>query len=126
MSQPFPGDVATAERADLDRHFGGWMAEADGKIRKMPVVERKEMRDELYGYAIDIAKGRGDAKGAHLLKMLPQTNLYATGLVGNRLSQGKEAVDLQPGAGDRLKTDIVGKAGNGGSQYLGRARLDTQ
>jgi hypothetical protein len=23
----------------------------------MPVAERKEMRDELYGYAIDIAKG---------------------------------------------------------------------
>jgi type IV secretion system T-DNA border endonuclease VirD2 len=55
--QPFPGDVATAERADLDRHFSGWMAEAERKIRKMPVAERKEMRDELYGYAIDIAKG---------------------------------------------------------------------
>ena len=27
--QPFPGNVATVERADLDRHFSGWMAEAD-------------------------------------------------------------------------------------------------
>jgi type IV secretion system T-DNA border endonuclease VirD2 len=108
--QPFPGDVATAERADLDRHFSGWMAEAEGKIRKMPVAERKDMRDELYGYAIDIAKGLGDARGAQLLQMLPQTKLYATGLEGDRLTQGKEAVELQPGAADRLKTEIVGKA----------------
>jgi type IV secretion system T-DNA border endonuclease VirD2 len=108
--QPFPGDIATAERADLDRHFSGWMAEAEGKIRKMPVAERKEMRDELYGYAIDIAKGLGDARGAQLLQMLPQTKLYATGLEGDRLMQGREAVDLQPSASDRLKTDIVGKA----------------
>jgi type IV secretion system T-DNA border endonuclease VirD2 len=108
--QPFQGDVATAERADLDRHFSGWMAEAEGKIRKMPIAERKGMRDELYGYAIDIAKGLGDARGAQLLQLLPQTKLYATGLEGDRLTQGREAVDLQPGAADRLKTDIVSKA----------------
>lgn len=108
--QPFPSDVATVERADLARHFSGWMAEAEGKIRKMPVAERKDMRDELYGYAIDIAKGLGDARGAQLLHMLPQTKLYGTGLEGDRLTQGREAVDLQPGAADRLKTDIVGKA----------------
>jgi type IV secretion system T-DNA border endonuclease VirD2 len=86
------------------------MAEAESKIRKMPVAERKEMRDELYGYAIDIAKGLGDGRGAQLLQMLPQTKLYATGLEGDRLTQGREAVDLQPGAADRLKTDIVSKA----------------
>jgi type IV secretion system T-DNA border endonuclease VirD2 len=108
--QPFPGDVVTAERADLDRHFSRWMAEAEGKIRKLPVTERKDMRDELYGYAIDIAKGLGDARGAQLLQMLPQTKLYTTGLEGDRLTRGKEAVDLQPGAAERLKTDIVGKA----------------
>ena len=108
--QPFPGDVATVERADLDRHFSGWMAEAEGKIRKMPVAERKDMRDELYGYAIDIAKGLGDARGAQLLQMLPQTKLYATGLEGDWLTQGREAVDLQPGAAERLKNDIVGTA----------------
>ncbi len=108
--QPFPGDVATVERADLDRHFSGWMAEAEGKIRKMPVAERKEMRDELYSYAIDIAKGLGDARGAQLLQMLPQTKLYATGLEGDQLTQGREAVDLQPGAAEQLKADIVGKA----------------
>jgi type IV secretion system T-DNA border endonuclease VirD2 len=108
--QPFPGDVAMAERADLDRHFSGWMAEAEGKIRKMPVAERKDMRDELYGYAIDIAKGLGDARGAQLLQMLPRAKLYATGLEGDRLTQGRVAVDLQPGAMDRLKTDIVSKA----------------
>jgi type IV secretion system T-DNA border endonuclease VirD2 len=108
--QPFPGDTGTAERADLHQHFGGWMAEAEGKIRKLPVAERKDMRDELYGYATDIAKGLGDARGAQLLQMLPQTKLYATGLEGDRLAQGREAIDLQPGAADRLKTEIVGKA----------------
>lgn len=108
--QPFPGDVVTAERADLDRHFNGWMAEAEGKIRKMPVAERKDMRDELYGYAIDIANGLGDARGAQLLQMLPQTKLYATGLEGYCLTQGREAIDLQPGAAERLKTEIVAKA----------------
>jgi len=35
--QPFSAEAATAERADLDRHFSGWMAEAEGKIRKMSV-----------------------------------------------------------------------------------------
>jgi type IV secretion system T-DNA border endonuclease VirD2 len=108
--QPFPGDVATVERADLDRHFTGWMVEAESKIRKVLGAERKEMRDELYGYAIDIAKGLGDARGAQLLQMLPQTKLYETGLEGDRLAQGKAAIDLQPGAADRLKTEIVGKA----------------
>lgn len=108
--QPFPGEVGTAERADLDRHFSGWMAEAEGKIRKMPVAERKEMRDELYGYAVDVAKGLGDARGAQLLQMLPQTKLYATALEDDRLTWGRDAVDLLPGAVDRLKTDIVNKA----------------
>ncbi len=107
---PFPAEAATAERADLDRHFSGWMAETEGKIRTMPVAERKEMRNELYSYAIDIAKGLGDARGVQLLQMLPQTKLYATGLEGDRLTRGREAVDLQPGAADQLKADIVGKA----------------
>ena len=108
--QPFPGDVSTAERADLDKHFNGWMAEAEGKIRKMPVAERKDMRDELYDYAIDIAKGLGDTRGSQLLQMLPQSKLYAIGIAGDQVTQGKEVVDLQPGAADRLKADIVGKA----------------
>ena len=34
---------------------------------RMPVEDRKDMRDELYGYAIDIARGLGDARGAQLL-----------------------------------------------------------
>lgn len=108
--QPFPVEVATADRADLDRHFSGWMAETEAKIRKMPVTERKEMQDELYGYAIEIAKGLGDARGAQLLQMLPQSSLYATGINGDQLTGGREIVDLQPGATDRLKTDIISKA----------------
>jgi type IV secretion system T-DNA border endonuclease VirD2 len=108
--QPFPGDVATVERADLDRHFSGWMAGAEDKIRKMPVAERKDMRDELYGYAVDIAKGLGDARGAQLLQMLPQSKLYATNLASDQVTRGREIVELQPGAADRLKAGIVSKA----------------
>ena len=107
---PFPVEAATAERADLDRHFSGWMAATEDKIRQMPVAERKDMRDELYGYAINIAKGLGDARGAQLLQMLPQSRLYATGLTGDHLTRGREVVDLQPGASDRLKAEIVRKA----------------
>lgn len=108
--QPFPAEAITANRADLDKHFSGLMAEAEGKIRKMPVAERKEMRAELYGYAIDIAKGLGDARGAQLLQMLPQSKLYATGIAGDQVTRGSEVVDLQPGATGRLKADIVSKA----------------
>ena len=107
---PFPVEAATAERADLEGHFSGWIAETEGKIRKMPAAERKEMQDELYGCAIDIAKGLGDARGARLLQMLPQRTLNATGLAGDQLSRGMEVVDLQPGAADRLKVEIVSKA----------------
>jgi type IV secretion system T-DNA border endonuclease VirD2 len=42
--------------------------------------------------------------------MLPQTKLYSTGLEGDRLTEGKVAIDLQLGAADRLKTAIVSKA----------------
>jgi type IV secretion system T-DNA border endonuclease VirD2 len=76
----------------------------------MPVTERKDMRDELYGYAIDIAKGLGDGRGAQLLQMLPQSKLFATGIAGDQVTQGREVVDLQPGAADRLKADIVSQA----------------
>ncbi|WP_050521750.1 relaxase/mobilization nuclease domain-containing protein [Pseudorhodobacter wandonensis] len=108
--QPFPVEAATSDRADLDRHFSGWMAETEAKIRKMPVTERKEMRDELYGYAIDIVKGLGDARGAQLLQMFPQSTLYATGINGDQLTRGREVVDLLPGAADQLKAGIVAKA----------------
>ena len=107
---PFPAEAATAETVNLEGHFSGWMAETEGRIRKMPVGERKDMRDELYGYAIDIAKGLGDVRGAQLLQMLPQSQLYATGLVDDQLTRGREVVVLQPGAADRLKMEIVGKA----------------
>lgn len=108
--QPFPGDIATAERADLDRHFSGWMAEAEGKIRKVPVAERKEMRDELYGYAIDIARGLGDSRGAQLLQMMPQSAVYGVALEGDTLAHGRSRTTLQPAAAERLRSDIVADA----------------
>jgi type IV secretion system T-DNA border endonuclease VirD2 len=107
---PFPAEATTGDRADLDRHFSGWMAETEDSIRKAPVAERKDLRDELYGYAIDIARGLGDARGAQLLQMVPQSAVYGTALVGDALMRGKGEMTLRPGAADRLRADILSGA----------------
>lgn len=106
----FPAGAATAERADLDRHFSGWMAETAERIRSAPQSERKALRDEFYGYAIDIARGLGNARGAQLLQMQPQSTLYATALDGDHLVRGREVTTLRPGAGDHLRSGIIERA----------------
>jgi len=108
---PFPVEAATVERADLDQHFNGWMAETEDKIRSAPVVERKELRIELYGYAIDIARGLGDARGEQLLQMLPQSTVYGLALDSDVLKRGSVETPLRPGAADRLRSEIVAGAG---------------
>jgi type IV secretion system T-DNA border endonuclease VirD2 len=107
---PFPAEAATLGRADLERHFSGWMTETEGRIRKAPVVERKELRDELYGYAIDIARGLGDARGAQLLQMMPQSTVYGVALDGDTLTRGWAETALPPGATERLRAEIVAGA----------------
>lgn len=106
---PFPVEAATVERAELDRHFNGWMAETEDKVRSAPAAERKELRIELYGYAIDIARGLGDARGAQLLQMLPQSTVYGIALDEDVLKRGVET-PLRPGATDRLRSEIVAGA----------------
>lgn len=108
---PFPIEAATVERAELDRHFSSWMAETEDKIRSALAAERKELRDELYGYAIDIARGLGDARGAQLLQMMPQSAVYGVALDGDVLTRGRAETPLRPGATDRLRSDIVAGAG---------------
>lgn len=107
---PFLAEAATLERADLDRHFSGWMAETEDKIRKAPIAERKVLRDELSGYAIDIARGLGDARGAQLLQMMPQSAVYGMALEGGVLSQGRAETTLRPVAAERLRAEIVAGA----------------
>lgn len=107
---PFPVEAATVERAELDRHFNEWMAETEEKIRSAPAAERKDLRGELYGYAIDIARGLGDARGAQLLQMPPQSTVYGVALDGEFLTRGRAETPLRPGATDRLRTDIVADA----------------
>lgn len=107
----FPVEAVTVERAELDQHFNGWMAETEDKIRSAPAVERKELRNELYGYAIDIARGLGDARGAQLLQMLPQSTVYGMALDGEVLKRGSVETPLRPGAADRLRSEIVAGAG---------------
>jgi type IV secretion system T-DNA border endonuclease VirD2 len=104
---PFPADATTVDRADLDRHFSGWMTETKARIRKAPAAERKDLRDELYGYAIDISRGLGDARGAQLLQMMPQSTVYDVALVGDALTRGKGETTLRPGATERLRAEIV-------------------
>ena len=107
---PFPAEAATLERADLERHFSGWMTETGDKIRKAPTAERKDLRDELYGYAIDIARGLGDARGAQLLQMTPQSTVYGVALEDDTLTRGRAETALQPGAAERLRAEIVAGA----------------
>ncbi len=120
---PFPAEAAPLERADLERHFSGWMAETEGRIRKAPIAERKGLRDELHGYAIDIARGLGDARGAQLLQMVPQSAVYGVALEGDTLARGRSETTLQPGAADRLRAEIVAGAtaiGLSGERIAGR------
>lgn len=108
---PFPVEAAIVECADLDRHFGGWMADTEGKVRSAPVEERKKLRDELYGYAINIAHGLGDARGAELLQMMPQSAVYGVALEGDVLTRGRAETSLRPGATGRLRSQIIASAG---------------
>ncbi len=107
---PFPAEAATLERADLERHFSGWMAKTEDRIRKAPITERKGLRDALYGYAVDIARGLGDARGAQLLQMMPQSVIYGMALEGDALTRGRAETTLQPGAAERLRAEIVAGA----------------
>jgi type IV secretion system T-DNA border endonuclease VirD2 len=107
---PFPVDAATTGRADLDHHFSDWMTEAEAKIRAMPVTTAKELREELYSYAVDIARGLGDARGAQLLQMHPQLALYATALDGDRMTRGGTVTALRPGVADQLRAEITANA----------------
>ncbi|OJY36643.1 MAG: hypothetical protein BGP11_17030 [Rhodobacterales bacterium 65-51] len=107
---PFPAGAATLERADLDRHFNGWMTETEANIRKAPMAERKDLRDELYGYAVDIARGLGDARGAQLLQMMPQSAIYGVALDGDVLTRSRAEMTLRPGATERLRVEIVAGA----------------
>jgi type IV secretion system T-DNA border endonuclease VirD2 len=107
---PFPVEASSGERADLDRYFSGWMAETVDRIRKAPLVERKELRDELYGYAIDIARGLGDARGAQLLQMMPQSKIYGLAVDGDAIQRGRAQTTLRPGSAERLQAEIVAGA----------------
>jgi type IV secretion system T-DNA border endonuclease VirD2 len=123
---PFPAEATTGDRADLDRHFSGWMAETEEKIRKAPVAERKDLRDELYRFAIDISRGLGDARGAQLLQMLPQSAVYGMALDGDVLTQGRVETTLRPAAVEQLRAEIgAGASAIGLSGERIASRLET-
>jgi len=107
---PFLAEANTDERADLERHFSGWMTETEDKIRKAPITERKDLRDELFGYAVDIARGLGDTRGAQLLHMMPQSRVYGVALEDDALTRGRAETTRQPGATERLRAEIVAGA----------------
>ena len=107
---PFPAEAATLERADLERHFSGWMAETEDRIRKAPIAERRGLRDELHGHAAEIAHGLGDARGAQLLQMMPQSAVYGTMIGADVLTRGRAETTLQSGVAERLRAEIVAGA----------------
>lgn len=123
---PFPADVVHGDRADLDRQFKAWMAETGDKIRTAPGADRKELLDELHGYAGDIARGLGDVRSAQLLQMMPQSVIYGVALQGEVLTRGRVEATLQPGKADRLRAEIMADAvGIGLSAERIASRLDT-
>lgn len=111
---PFPAVEGEVTRADLDGHFNAWMAGAEEKIRRTPAAERKVLREELYGYAADIARALGDARGAGLLRQPPQSDLYAVALDEQGLRRGDEVVALPPGAARELRAGLLAAAGAAG------------
>ena len=117
---PFPAEAATLERADLERHFSGWMTETEGRIRKAPIAERKGLRDELYGYAVDIARGLGDARGAQLLQMSGNTPAAGGGGAAVRGDRGGCDRDWSERRAYRQPS------GNWRGERLGRAGLGAQ
>lgn len=123
---PFPAVEGDATRADLDGHFGSWMAGAEEKIRLAPAAERKALREELYGYAADIARALGDARGAELLRRPPQSEIYGIALDEESLRLGGEMVRLRPGAVDALRDGILAVASGAGlnTETMAR-RLET-
>jgi type IV secretion system T-DNA border endonuclease VirD2 len=123
---PFPVVEVDATRADLDGHFGSWMAGAEEKIRLAPAAERTALRNELYGYARDIARSLGDARGAELLGKAPQSQVYAVALEEQGLRLGGEMVQLRPGAAQELRQGILAAAVSTGlnSETMAR-RLET-
>ncbi|NGM44588.1 relaxase/mobilization nuclease domain-containing protein [Rhodobacter sp. SGA-6-6] len=112
--RPFPVLEADAERADLERHFNGWMAATEQKIRQMSAAERKTLREELHGYAEDIARALGDARGAELLRQRPQSEIYGIALEEENLRRGGEMVRLRPGAAGELRDGILAAASGAG------------
>lgn len=78
MLHPFPTEAGQADRVDLERHFGDWMAAASRKIARQPVAVQAGLRQEIYGYAAGIARDLGDRRGAELMSMPPGTALYGT------------------------------------------------
>lgn len=123
---PFPAVEADAERADLERHFNGWMAGTEEKIRQTPAAERKALREELHGYAEEIARALGDARGAELLRQRPQLRLYGVALTDDVLQIGREEVALRPGAVGDLRAGLLAAAGAAGlSPETVARRLET-
>lgn len=122
----FVADVVHGDRADLDRQFSAWMAETGDKIRKTPGADRKELLDELHGYAGDIARGLGDVRSAQLLQTVPQSVIYGVALQGEVLTQGRMGTTLQPGTAGRLRAEIMADAVSIGlSAERIAVRLDT-
>nr|WP_227754494.1 relaxase/mobilization nuclease domain-containing protein [Stagnihabitans tardus] len=105
---------ADAGRANLARHFEGWMAGAEDRIRKLGAPERNAMRKELYAHATEIALRLGDTRSAELLRMPPQTALYGTAIAGDRVMAGDTVTDLRPSARDVLRNDLVAAAASFG------------
>ncbi|WP_299913350.1 relaxase/mobilization nuclease domain-containing protein [uncultured Paracoccus sp.] len=80
-------------RGDLATAFGTWLEESERDISRLPVQERRELREELYGIASEIVRDLGDNRGAQLMHHAPRMPVYQAQMDGDRITvQDKQKV----------------------------------
>lgn len=80
----FPAAEHRDSRVDLERHFEGWMGRALERIGARPEQEQLALREELFGHARDVLDGLGDRRGAQLLEMPAQSEIYGRPTLSRR------------------------------------------
>lgn len=101
-------------RGDLANAFGNWLDESEKDISRLPVQDQREMREELYEIASDVARDLGDSRGAQLMHHAPRTPVYQAQMDGDRITVGDKHKALGPDAAQEMTTQIGAAAEKAG------------
>ena len=88
----FPASEHRESRVDLERHFEGWMGQALERIGARPEQEQLALREELFGHARDVLDGLGDRRGAQLLEMPAQSEIYGRSVALRRAEVARQGL----------------------------------